>query len=60
MNSNAYKLKIILIRSPELANLVPQLNNGNVKKIFKPELLHAINGMSIKMEQEELDKLWKK
>lgn len=43
-----------------MISLIPQLNNGNPKKIFKPELLHAMNGMTIKMELEEFDKLWKK
>jgi hypothetical protein len=43
-----------------MISLIPQLNNGAVKKIFKPELLHALNSMSIKMEPEEFEKLWKK
>ena len=43
-----------------MISLIPQLSNGKEKKIFKPELLHAINSMSIKMEQDEFDKLWKK
>ena len=30
------------------------------KKIFKPELLNTLSNLSIKMDQDEFDKLWKK
>jgi hypothetical protein len=43
-----------------MINLVPQIVGGSQNKIFKPELLNAINGMAIKMEFEEFEKLWKK
>ena len=43
-----------------MVHLVPEVIGGAENKIFKPELLSAINGMGIKMEPEEYDKLWKK
>jgi hypothetical protein len=43
-----------------MIQLIPQLNGGEGNKIFKIELLNTINGMGIKMEAEEFDKLWKK
>jgi hypothetical protein len=43
-----------------MINLIPQLGGGQQNKIFKPELLNALNGMAIRMESEEFDKLWKK
>ena len=39
---------------------MPSLNGGVSSKVFKPELFNLINGMAIKMEPEEFDKLWKK
>jgi hypothetical protein len=49
-----------LIRTPDMVNLIPQIAGGQPNKIFKPELLNAINGMAIRMETEEFDKLWRK
>lgn len=43
-----------------MVNLIPSLVGGSQNKIFRPELLNTINGMGIKMEPEEFDKLWKK
>jgi|LakMenEpi03Aug12_release.lakeMendotaPanAssembly.Ray.scaffolds.fasta_scaffold2033749_1 hypothetical protein len=43
-----------------MTDLIPQINGGNGNRIFKPELLNAINAMNIKMDPEEYDKLWKK
>ena len=40
--------------------LIPELAGGQQRKIFKPELQNAINGMAIRMEQDEFEKLWKK
>lgn len=47
-------------KSKEIGTLVPQLIGGNPNRIFKPELLNAINLMNIKMDTDEYDKLWKK
>ena len=43
-----------------MVQFVPQLVGGEPTKIFKLDLLGAINKMTIKMEEEEFDKLWKK
>lgn len=43
-----------------MVRLVPYLNGGAVNKVFKMELLNVINGMGIKMETDEFEKLWKK
>ena len=40
-------------------DLVSLVGDG-MKKIFKPELLNTINSMSMKMDSEEFEKLWKK
>jgi len=44
------------LRTSEIVGLV---GDGS-KKIFKPELLNLINGMSIQIETEDFEKLWKK
>lgn len=41
-----------------MVKLIPQLNGGSSGRIFKFELLNAINGMGIKMETDEFEKLW--
>lgn len=43
-----------------MIRLIPLLNGGNVGKIFRPELMNTINSMGIKMEEDEMTKLWKK
>ena len=43
-----------------MTDLIPQINGGSGNRIFKPELLNAINAMNIKMDLDEYDKLWKK
>lgn len=43
-----------------MVKLIPQLNGGSAGRVFKFELLNAINGMGIKMESDEFEKLWKK
>lgn len=43
-----------------MIRLIPQLNGGSPNKVYKNELMHAINGMAIKIEPEEFEKLWKK
>lgn len=43
-------------KSSDIVSLV----GDGMKKIFKPELLNTINGMSMKMDAEEFEKLWKK
>lgn len=43
-----------------MVRLVPQLNGGSPGRVFKFELLNAINGMGIKMETDEFEKLWTK
>ncbi len=57
---NGYVMNILKenakLRTKEIVDLV---GDGS-KKIFKPELLNYINGMSIKIETEEFEKLWKK
>ena len=47
-------------RTPDMVNFLPAINGGQPTKVFKPELLNLINGMAIKMEPEEFDKLWRK
>ena len=39
---------------------VPQLIDGEPSKIFRVELLGLLNKMTIRMEEEEFEKLWKK
>ena len=43
-----------------MTSLIPQLIGGNPTRIFRPELLNAINLMNIKMDADEFEKLWKK
>jgi hypothetical protein len=43
-----------------MKKLIPQLDDGNPNRIFKPELLNVLESMSIKMAEEEYEKLWKK
>jgi hypothetical protein len=43
-----------------MVGFIPSLNGGQPNKVFKPELLNLLNGMAIKMDPEEFDKLWKK
>lgn len=51
---------MIYFRSPEMVKLIPQLNGGSAGRVFKFELLNCINGMGIRMETDEFEKLWKK
>ena len=55
-----YLKNINIKRTSDMAHLVPEIVGGTPNKIFKPELLSAINSMGIKMEPEEYEKLWKK
>ena len=50
----------INLRTPDMVNFLPAINGGQPSKVFKPELLNLINGMAIKMDPEEFDKLWRK
>ena len=43
-----------------MVNFLPSISGGQPNKIFKPELLNLVNGMAIKMDSEEFDKLWRK
>ncbi|CAF0760256.1 unnamed protein product [Brachionus calyciflorus] len=48
------------LKTNDMVRVIPQLNGGSPGRVFKFELMNAINGMGIKMELEEFDKLWKK
>ena len=39
---------------------IAELAGDGTKKIFKPELMNAIQGMHFFIEQPEFEKLWKK
>jgi Ca2+-binding EF-hand superfamily protein len=48
------------LKTSDMCLFVPQLLGGESSKIFKIDLLNNIKKMSIKMEEEEFEKLWKK
>jgi hypothetical protein len=70
VNRKATQVFVILkekahLKTNDMISLIPELNPQSTTtsppiKIFKIGLLDALNRMSIKMETEEFDKLWKK
>lgn len=53
-------LAVLKERAQMRTNDIVELVGDGLKKIFKPELLNAIQGMHLKVDQDQFEKLWKK